>query len=187
MQNFVSLSATSSHTIPKPEVGEYAPYAIAYIDLVPNDGLVLQHLLDNVQMVEKLLITLPEDKLISHCAEGEWTIKEIVAHLIDTERILTYRTLCFARHDATNLPGFDQDAYVAASGANARTIADLLNELTTVRMATIALFKSLDATAWHKAGQANGYPLSVRAAAYMVAGHELHHMNSIKENYLSAR
>jgi DinB family protein len=183
----MSNQAISLKTIQKPEVGEYAPYTSVYIDLVPNDGLILQHLLDNVQIVKKLLITLPEDKLITPCTEGEWTIKEIVGHLSDAERILTYRTLRFARNDSTELPGFDQDTYVAASGANARSIEDLLDELTAVRMTTVALFSSFEAATWHKSGRANGYPLSVRAAAYMIAGHELHHLESIKENYLTVQ
>lgn len=187
MSKFVTSQVISPKVIQKPEVGEYAPYTIAYIDLVPNDGLVLQHLLNNVQMVEELLITLPEKKLTSRCAAGEWTIKEILGHVIDTERILAYRALCVARDDSTELPGFDQDAYVAASGANARHIEDMLDELTAVRMTSVALFRSFDETALRKSGRANGYPLSVRAALYQIAGHELHHLNSIKENYLSMR
>ncbi len=172
--------------IQKPAAGEYAPYAIMYINLVPDDGLVLQHLLDNVQMVEELLITLPDKKLITPCAEGEWTIKEILGHVIDTERIFAYRALRFARNDTTELPRWDQDAYVAASGANARKVEDILDELTAVRMTTVALFNSFDTETLRKSGIANGHPLSVRSALYQIAGHELHHANSIKENYLSA-
>lgn len=169
--------------IQKPEEGEYAPYAIMYIELLPDDGLVLQHLLDNVQMVKELVRSQPEEKLTSRCAEGEWTIKEILAHIIDTERIFAYRALRFARNDTTELAGFDQDAYAEYSGANARRIEDLLEELTAVRTATIALFKSFDEEVMKKSGLSNGYNLSVRSAVYQIAGHELHHVNSIRKNY----
>lgn len=173
--------------IQKPEAGEYLPYAIMYIDLVPDDGLVLQHLLDNMQMVKDLIGALPEERLISRCAEGEWTIKEILGHVIDTERIFAYRALRFARNDTTTLPGYEQDDYVANSGTNERRIKDILEELTAVRMATIALFNSFDEEVFTRAGLSNGHKLSVRSALYQIAGHELHHINSIKENYLSER
>ncbi len=170
--------------IQKPVSGEYAPYASMYIDLVPADGLVLQHLSTNLQVVKDLVSAQSEEKLTTPCAEGEWTIKEILLHVIDTERIYAYRALRFARGDTTNLPGFDQNVYAASSGANQRTTTDLLDELTAVRMATLTLFNGLTAEAMLASGSANGHPLSVRAAAYQIAGHELHHLASIRENYL---
>lgn len=169
---------------PKPAEGEYAPYAIMYINLVPDDGLVLQHLLSNLQMVKDLISAQSEKKLVTRCAEGEWTIKEILVHVIDTERIFAYRALRFARNDTTELPGFEQVPYVAASGANERSIEDILEELTAVRMATVALFKSLDDEAMSRSGISSRHRLSVRSALYQIAGHELHHVNSIRENYL---
>src|SRR5690349_9887613 len=138
--------------IQKPAGGEYAPYAIMYIDLVPDDGLVLQHLLSDLQMVKDLISAQPEEKLVTRCAEGEWTIKEILVHVIDAERIFAYRALRFARNDATELAGFEQDPYVAVSGANERPIEDILEELTAVRMATIALFKNFDDEAITRSG-----------------------------------
>ena len=170
--------------IQKPVEGEYAPYAIMYIDLVPDDGLVLQHLLSNLQMVKDLIGAQPTEKLVTRCAEGEWTIKEILVHVIDAERIFAYRALRFARNDTTALPGFEQDSYAAASGANERPIEDILEELTAVRMATVALFKSLNDEAMMRSGISSGRRLSVRAALYIIAGHELHHVNSIRANYL---
>jgi hypothetical protein len=172
--------------IQRPLAGEYAPYAIMYIDLVPDNGLVLQHLQDDLQMLKELIVPLPEAKLSTPCAEGEWTIKEILVHVSDTERILSYRALRFARNDTTNLPGFEQDDYVAASGANARSIEDILAELSAVRAATIALFSSFSDEVMARLGPARGYNLSVRAALYQIVGHELHHVNSIKENYLES-
>ena len=171
--------------IQKPAEGEYAPYAIAYIDLVPNDGFVLQHLQDDIQMITDLFLAQTDEKLTTPCAPGEWTMKEILGHVTDTERIFAYRALRFARNDTIELPGFEQDDYVRYSGANARSIADLLEEFTAVRLATIALLNSLGEETWTKSGTANGHTLSVRAAAYIIAGHELHHIESIKRNYLS--
>lgn len=170
--------------IQKPLEGEYVPYAIMYIDQVPDDGLVLQHLLDNLQMVKDLISAQPEELLISRWAEGEWTIKEILVHVIDTERIFAYRALRFARNDTTALMGFDQEAYVPYSGANQRRIEDILDELATVRMATVALFSNFDEEAFTRSGISNEHKLSVRSALYQIAGHELHHVESIKENYL---
>ena len=171
--------------IQKPAEGEFAPYAGAYINLVANDGLVLHHLQDDVQTVTDLFLAQSDEKLSTPCAEGEWTMKEILAHVTDTERIFAYRALRFARNDTTEQPGFDQDSYVKYSGANARSVADLLEEFTAVRIATIALFNSFGAEAWTRSGVANRHTLSVRAAAYIIAGHELHHIKSIQENYLS--
>jgi uncharacterized damage-inducible protein DinB len=173
--------------IPKPEAGEYAPYAIMYIGLLPDDGLVLQHLHDNLTKARELVRDLPEALLVTPCAEGEWTIKEILVHMIDDERIYSYRALRFARGDTTELPGFDQELFTVNSGANERSIADILEEYAAVRSATLTLFNSLDAAVYQCAGVANGHRMSVRAAVYHLAGHELHHLNSIQENYLSDR
>jgi len=170
--------------IPKPEEGEYAPYTIMYIGLLPDDGLVLHHMKDQVTATRDFIHSFPEEKLTQPCAEGEWTIKEILVHIIDDERIYCYRALRFARNDATELPGFEQDDYVPYSRANARKIEDILAEYAVVREATLAFFNSLDDEALKRVGVGSGNIMSVRAAAYHIAGHELHHINSIKENYL---
>ena len=138
--------------IQKPAGGEYAPYAIMYIDLVPDDGLVLQHLLSDLQMVKDLISAQPEEKLVTRCAEGEWTIKEILVHVIDAERIFTYRALRIARGDETPLPSFEQDDYVKNGGFSARTLADLVEEFDAVRGASISLFRSFDEAAWGRRG-----------------------------------
>ncbi|HEY0755828.1 MAG TPA: DinB family protein [Ktedonobacteraceae bacterium] len=171
--------------IQKPQLWEYAPYALEYVHLVPDDGLVLRHLQDNLQALKVLVDSLSKEKLSTPCAEGEWTIKEILVHISDTERVFAYRALRFARNDFTELHGFEQDGYVVASGANERSIGDILAELTAVRIASLALFRSFKAEALERAGLSNGYKLSVRSAIYIVTGHELHHVRSIKENYLS--
>jgi hypothetical protein len=127
---------------------------------------------------------VPEEKLSYRYAEGKWTIKEIMAHLIDDERIYAYRALRFARNDQTELPGFDQDDYAIESAANERSLDDLLEEFAAVRRSTIALFNSFDERVWTRSGVASGNVMSVRAAAYHIAGHELRHLNIIKERYL---
>src|SRR5215207_9284518 len=126
--------------IEKPGVGEYAPYAIMYIGLLPDDGLVLKYLGDNSEATKDFILSLPEERLTYRYAEGKWTIKEVLAHIVDDERIYAYRALRFARNDRTELPGFEQDDYARHSGANERRVDDILNELTAARRATVALF-----------------------------------------------
>lgn len=170
-------------TIPKPEAGEYAPYAIMYIGLLPGDDQVVKHLQDNLNTMIEFIRSFPAEKLTYRWAEGEWTIKEILGHIIDDERIYCYRALRFARNDPTELPGFEQDDYVRSSGANERALEEILSEYTAVRQATITFFNSLEDKALLRAGVANGHLMSVRAAAYHIAGHELHHLHSIRQNY----
>ena len=171
--------------IPKPMAGEYEPYTIMYIGLLPDDGLILGHLRDNLENTVRFIRLLPKEKLTTRHAEGEWTIKEILVHIIDDERIYCYRALRFARNDKTELPGFEQEEYVPYSGANRRELEAIIEEFISVRKATITFFESLDEDALIRKGVGSGNIMSVRAAAYHIAGHELHHINSIKENYLS--
>jgi uncharacterized damage-inducible protein DinB len=170
--------------IAKPEEGEYAPYAFQYIGLLPDDGLVLEHMLENLEATQELLRSLPEERLLHRYADGKWTIKEIVLHLADDERIYAYRALRFARNDRTELPGFDQDDYTRYAAANDRTLEDLLGELVTVRAATLSLFGGLADEALTRAGVASGNAMSVRAIAYHIAGHEVRHMNIVRGRYL---
>lgn len=170
--------------IDKPAEGEYAPYAITYIGLLPDDGLVLKYLEENSEATRDFILSLPEERLAHRYAEGKWTIKEILAHIVDDERIYAYRALRFARNDRTELPGFEQDDYALHSGANGRKVEDILNELTAVRRVTIALFEGFDESALLRAGVADGKVMSVRAAAYHIAGHEMRHINIIRERYL---
>lgn len=167
--------------ISKPQPGEYAPYTIDYIKLVPDD--VFTQLETGLQSVRDVIGKLPAQWLTTPFAEGEWTVQEILVHMMDTERIFGYRALRAARGDATELPGFDQDTFVSYSSANARTLASIMEEYGTIRAATLSLFRSFDEGAFARVGFANKNPLSVRAALYIIAGHELHHLNSIRENY----
>lgn len=170
--------------IDKPAAAEFAPYTIMYIGLLADDGRVLWHLEENLKSTTTFLSSLSEEKLAHRYAEGKWTIKEIVAHVIDDERIFAYRALRFARNDKTELPGFDQDDFARYSGANERSIENLLIEFAAVRHATIALFNSFTDEALLRSGVASGNIMSVRAAAYHIAGHEMRHLNIIKERYL---
>lgn len=170
--------------ITKPEPGEYDPYAFMYVKLLPDDGFILKHLRSNAEMFVAFLKTLTPEQWMRRYAENKWTIKEIVLHIIDDERIFAYRALRFARNDATELPGFDQDLYVTASKANDRSSKSLIEEYQSVRNATLSLFENLPDDAWLQRGSANNHPVTVRALIYHLAGHELHHLNIIKERYL---
>lgn len=170
--------------IEKPNADEHAPYVERYIRLLPDDDLVLQHLQENLRTMRVFLRSLPEDKLLYRYAPNKWTIKEILLHLSDDERIYVYRALRFARNDKTELPGFDQDEYTYHSGANERSLEDLLDELATVRAATLSFYNGVPAEMLTRSGIADGNVMSVRAIAYHIAGHELQHLNVIRERYI---
>jgi len=173
-------------TIQKPLEGEYPPYAIMYIKLLPDDGMVLQHLWDNFIAIKKLIYSLPEETLYHRYAEGKWSIKEVLVHIVDDERIFAYRALRFARNEQMNLIGFDQDEYVKYSHADERDLDNIFEEYEAVRKSTIALFNGLPEDAFMRIGKGTGTfnNASVRALAYHIAGHEMHHFNLIKELYL---
>jgi uncharacterized damage-inducible protein DinB len=170
--------------IPKPLEGEYPPYAIMYIKLLPDDGLLLKHLHDAIEKALAFYRAIPTEKLDKPHKAGEWTIKEILLHVIDDERIYAYRALRAARSDKTELPGFDQEIFAANSQANSRSLESLLDEYISVRLATLSLFDNLPDDVWERQIVANRHPVSVRALAYHLAGHELHHIESISQNYL---
>jgi uncharacterized damage-inducible protein DinB len=172
--------------IEKPKHGEYPAYAIMYMKLIPDDGLLLKHLTDGFDNLRKLILSLPPEKLLYRYANNKWTIKEVLVHLVDDERIYAYRALCFARNEKAPLPGFEQDDYIASSNANDRSIENILQEYEAVRKATIALYEGLDDAALLRSGIANKNKATVRALGYHIVGHEIHHLNIIKEKYLSA-
>ncbi len=170
--------------IKKPNRDEYHPDEPMLADLLPNDGSLLEHLAINLENTKKFILSLAEDKLMYRYAEGKWSIKEVIIHLIDMERIYTYRALQFARNDKTVLPGFDDNEYVNQSSANSRNISDLLDEFEAVRRSTIAMIEGLEDEAFMRYGIINGKSVSARALLYHIAGHELHHMKIIRERYL---
>ncbi len=162
---------------------EFIPYFKRYIDLAKGLELRpgLQKSLDEVMSFCK---SLPESKYEYRYEAGKWNVKEIIAHLIDTERVFCYRALCFARQDKTELPGFDQDDYLANSNATNRKFEDLLEEYQSVRQASIGLFNSFTNDMLLSIGTASGGEASVRALGFLIIGHERHHINIIKERYL---
>ncbi|MHB1050703.1 MAG: DinB family protein [Bacteroidota bacterium] len=172
-------------TVHKPLAGEYDPYTILYIDNLPDDGLILKHLEENADVLRRLMLSLTPEQSLYRYAPGKWTIKEILLHIIDSERVFVYRALRIARNDATPLAGYDQDPYVAASGANERSMESLLEEYTHTRRSTLSFFSSLSGDAWMRSGTANNKSVTVRALAYIIAGHELHHLKIINGKYLA--
>ncbi len=171
-------------TIPRPDASEYAPFYGTYVGTVP-EGDLLQLLEEQRRATQALLAGIPEPRALHRYAPGKWSIKEVVGHLLDSERVFCYRALRFARGDQTALSGFDENVYVPAGKFDARPLGELAAELDAVRRATIALFGSFDAAALARRGTANGKEVSVRALAYIVAGHERHHVAILRERYLA--
>ncbi len=167
----------------RPGEDEYASYYSKYISRVP-EGDVTATLGRQLESTLTTLRDITEEQANSRYAEGKWSIKELVGHLADSERIFGYRLLRFARNDQTPLSGFEQDDYVANGSFDKCRLSDLVEELEYVRRANLALMRNLDAEAWARRGDANGQPVSVRALAYIIAGHEMHHMEILRTRYL---
>ncbi len=170
-------------TLTRPSPTEYAEFYAGYVDAV-SDGDVFATLRKQIADTLELLRTIGEDRAGRGYAPGKWTIKEVVGHIVDVERVFAYRALCFARAEAAPQPGFDQDAYVATAQFNRRTLASLSEELERVRAATVALFEGFGDEVWERGGMANDVPFTVRALPYIIAGHEAHHVAVIRERYL---
>lgn len=151
-------------------------------------------MLGNVNLIDILMISseellktvkdLSEEKMLFRYGEGKWTIKELLQHLIDTERIMSCRALRFSRNDATELPGFDENWYVENSNGNDRNSNDLVEEFICTRRASISLFKSFSDEMLLLSGTANGSDMTVRALGFIIAGHQMHHLKIIRERYL---
>jgi uncharacterized damage-inducible protein DinB len=173
--------------ISKPDRTEYPDYAEIYMKLLPDDGLILKHLKNNFQTTRDLIYRLPPAKLLHRYAENKWTIKEILVHIVDDERIYAYRAMAFARNEKqSSLPGFDQDEYTRYAGANERDLDNIFEEYEAVRNATVALFNGLPEESLLRKGTGSTtcHNATVRALAYHIAGHEQRHINIIKEKYL---
>lgn len=164
-------------------INEYNPFYQTYINKSQNVDLK-QGLRENFESVYKFLNAIPKDKLEYRYADGKWTIKEVIQHLIDAERIFAYRALRIARQDQTPLPGFEENDYVPASFANDRSRAELLADYKAVRQATVSLFDSFTDAMLLQIGTASNSPISVRALGFITIGHENHHCQVIKERYL---
>lgn len=167
----------------RPANTDYGDYYKNYISLVEEDDLVLA-LSASVLRSEEFWNSIPEEKGNYRYAEGKWSIKELLQHIIDTERIFSYRALAFARGEKTALPGYDENHYADNCLADSRPLHDMVEELALVRKSTIMLFKSFDESVLDNIGKASGSNLSVRAAGFIIVGHEIHHMNVVRERYL---
>lgn len=167
------------------KTNEYAAYYANYIHAVSDEYSLVEELEISVHRLIKFVQNIPMDKFDYRYAPGKWTIKDILLHLIDAERIFAYRALRFARRDATPLPSFDEDAYVVHARANNRNIQDLLSELATVRQATLAMFKTFSDEDLRQIGIASGQPMSVRALGFVIIGHQNHHQRVFQERYLN--
>lgn len=174
----MSTSATA-----RPEKSEYPTYCEGYVSRVP-DGDIVGTLGKQLDETLALLHSIPEARGDFRYAEGKWSIKELIGHVIDSERIFAYRALRFGRGDATPLAGFEQDDYVRGAAFDKRSLSDLANEYEHVRRSSISLFSNLEENAWNKRGAANNNEVSVRGLAFIVAGHERHHVEILKTRYL---
>ena len=169
--------------IARPHSSEYAPYYGTYIDRV-EEGDVLEILADQIGETLTLVRTVPPELETHRYGAGKWSVREVVGHLIDAERVFSYRAVTFARGDQGPLTGMDQDQYVSASNAALRPLEELSRELEAVRASTLALFRGLPDEAWGRSGVASDCPFTVRCFPYLIAGHEAHHRTGLVENYL---
>ena len=167
----------------RPAAGEFNPYYERYITRVP-DGDFVELLARHADETLALLRELPDNAADRAYAEGKWTVKEVIGHVCDAERIFAYRLLRIARGDQTPLPGFDENVYTPAGQFGERTLASLLEEFAAVRAATITLVAGLPTNGWLEHGTASDSKVSARAIAYILAGHELHHREILIERYL---
>ena len=166
----------------RPAADEHLPYYSRYVERVP-DGELLTRLERQGAETAALLRTIPEGRASHRYAPGKWSVKEVVGHISDTERIFSYRALRIARADRTPLAGFDENGFVRAAGFDRRTLRELVDELVAVRAATVALYRGLGDEEVARRGTANGAEVSVRALAWITAGHELHHVALLRERY----
>lgn len=166
----------------RPKADEHLPYYGKYIALVP-DGPIVETLRRQIEETSALLRGVPRDREEHRYAEGKWSVKEVVGHLADGERVFAYRALRFARADQTPLAGFDENTYVPAGRFGDRTLASLVDEFRAIRETTVRLFDGLDEQAFLSSGPANNAPVTVRALAWIIAGHERHHVGILKERY----
>ena len=167
----------------RPAPTEHYSYYLTYVSEVP-EGDLLALLAAQRDSTAALLATIPEAKAGYRYAPGKWSIKEVIGHISDAERVFAYRALRIARADATPLPGFDENAWMPPAEFDRRTLADLAADLRSVRESTLALFHGFPGEAWTRLDTASGHPVSVRALAYILTGHERHHLRVLQERYL---
>ena len=171
------------HSPARPSSAEYNAYYQPYVSEAPGND-VLAALAAQRNATAALLAGISEAKAGYRYAPGKWSVKEVIGHLADSERVFSYRALRVARADITPLPGFDENAWMPEAGFDRRTLADIAAEFRAVRDSTLALFHGFDADAWPRIGTASGHPISARALAWIISGHEAHHLRVLAERYL---
>ena len=169
--------------ITKPLPGEYAPFYKSYVEQVGEDD-VLEKLSSSRKKTYDFFLSIPPEKADFAYAEGKWSVKEVLGHLIDTERIMAYRLLRFARADHHPLAGFNENFYASKANSKNRDLEDLANEFSDLRKANLYLYQNLDEEQLRRKGTASNAIVSVKALLYIIAGHELHHLKIIRERYL---
>jgi uncharacterized damage-inducible protein DinB len=167
----------------RPSAEEFAPYYGTYVNKVA-DGDIVATLKGQFSTTLSYLRGIPESRGGHRYAEGKWSIRQVIGHMSDAERIFAYRALRFARADATALPGFDENEFVKQSRLDDRTLASLIAEFEAVRAASVALFDGLFPDEWTRHGLASGKDFSVRSLAWIIAGHEVHHLEVLKQRYV---
>ncbi len=182
--NLINIYICSMKKITKPSQFEHANYYENFIGLVDENVSVLDQLKTNAKQIESLLLSLTEIQLTRTYADGKWCIKDILQHLIDCERVFVYRAMRFARNDKSAQPFFEENDYAKAAKAKALPVKKILKEYKTTRQSTIAFFNNLNADTLKRAGIAGNTSTTVRAIAWIICGHELHHRGVIKEKYL---
>ena len=168
----------------RPDKSEYDPYYERYVSLVENDDII-DRLASQPTALQDLFTAVPEEKGTYAYAEGKWSIKDLLGHLIDGERMFAYRMFRISRGDQTPIEGFEQDGYIENAHSNQRSFADLLDEFSSLRRANMIFFSNLNDEALSRIGTANNVHISVRALIYIMAGHVEHHLDILKERYLS--
>lgn len=166
-----------------PDKTEYAHFYTTYVELIYKSNII-NTLNEQMHEIFTLVNSVPGDKAYFSYAPGKWTLKEVLGHMIETERVFAYRAFAISRGDMASLPGMDQDEYMKNNNYNKRSLANLSNEYLAVRVATIHLLSNMTKEMIAKKGIASGTEISVRALAFIIAGHDKHHLNIIKEKYL---
>ena len=169
----------------RPDANEYDDFYGLYIGQVP-EGDVLETLRGGARLTAAALDGLLPERETYRYQPGKWSLREVLGHMIDTERVFSYRALCFARRDPSPLPSMDQDQWVVDSSAHDRTLASLIDDLAAARASSVAILESLPGDVWDRRGIASGCEFTVRACAYILAGHEIHHRRVLEEKYLAA-
>ena len=170
-------------TIDRPQSGEFASFYARYIDYLPRDSDVVATLTSQLDSVAKVLALAGESRASYRYAEGKWSVREVVGHLADSERVFAYRLMRIARGDATPLPGFDENDYVRAAAFERRPLAGVASEWTAVRRATIAMVSGIEPGAWERRGTATDAAISARALLYIIVGHTEHHLGVLRTRY----